>query len=61
MDLEDCPGNQGLYDIVTAIEWIKDNAHVFGGDKENVNNLLRNSRVNIVSRRCSSSDKVVAA
>lgn len=29
-------GNQGMYDQVMALEWIRKNAHVFGGDPDAV-------------------------
>ena len=32
----DISGNYGLMDHVAALEWVRDNAHTFGGDKNNV-------------------------
>lgn len=42
LDIYDANGNQGLYDIITAVEWIKTNAKQFGGDQEKVT-LVGNS------------------
>ncbi|XP_065202724.1 esterase FE4-like [Planococcus citri] len=36
LGLEECPGNQGLKDIIMGLRWIKDNISVFGGDPDNV-------------------------
>lgn len=36
LDICDANGNQGLYDIITAVEWVKKNAKLFGGDPEKV-------------------------
>lgn len=30
------PGNIGLYDQVMALEWVRDNIHLFGGDKNEI-------------------------
>ena len=32
----DLPGNAGLFDQLMALEWVQENIHHFGGDKDNV-------------------------
>uniref|UniRef100_A0AC35TTH9 COesterase domain-containing protein n=1 Tax=Rhabditophanes sp. KR3021 TaxID=114890 RepID=A0AC35TTH9_9BILA len=33
---EIAPGNNGLWDCISALKWVNANAHVFGGDPENI-------------------------
>lgn len=30
------PGNQGIYDVITALEWVRDNIADFGGDPDRI-------------------------
>lgn len=39
---ENVNGNQGLWDMVAAVEWMRDNGHAFGGDRDQVT-LFANS------------------
>ena len=36
LGIEECPGNQGLWDQLLALEWVRDNIQAFGGDNSNV-------------------------
>ncbi|KAJ0174242.1 hypothetical protein K1T71_010388 [Dendrolimus kikuchii] len=33
---ENYPGNSGLKDVVLALEWVRDNIEIFGGDKDRI-------------------------
>ncbi|CAG2114908.1 unnamed protein product, partial [Medioppia subpectinata] len=35
-DREDAPGNVGLYDMLFALNWVRENVHSFGGDRDQI-------------------------
>lgn len=36
MENDDIPGNAAMLDQIAALEWVRDNIHLFGGDKDQV-------------------------
>ena len=45
-------GNYGLYDQLTAIEWVKDNIEAFGGDPENMTIMGQSAGAMSVQQHC---------
>ena len=40
VDSEEVQGNQGLHDMVAALSWVQDNVANFGGDPDQVTNVI---------------------
>ncbi|MBQ3107684.1 MAG: carboxylesterase family protein, partial [Firmicutes bacterium] len=45
-------GNYGLYDQLTAIQWVKDNISAFGGDPENITIMGQSAGAMSVQQHC---------
>lgn len=48
LGIKECPGNQGIKDIILSLRWIQENIQYFGGDPENITLLGSSSGAAII-------------